>query len=139
MRELKPITDAGEPGTIILVAADSGEGDAERFALPVTDELRDLVAAVSVPLGDSLDDAGRPHIDGEIRPGDFVTVTVTESAPHFLIADSGVTAHRRTRAGDMSAAGQVPTTEPIGVGLGLPSIGRPVPSAQPTAADSCGC
>lgn len=57
MRELKPITDAGEPGTIILVAADSGEGDAERFALPVTDELRDLVAAVSVPLGDSLDDA----------------------------------------------------------------------------------
>ena len=57
MRELKPIADAGEPGTIVLVAADSGEGDAERYVLPVTDELRELVAAVSSPADGSRDDA----------------------------------------------------------------------------------
>lgn len=64
-------------------------------------------------------------VDGEIRPGDVVTVTITDSKPHFLIADSGVHTHRRTKAGDNSAAGKVPTTQPVGVGLGLPSIGVP--------------
>lgn len=76
-------------------------------------------------------------IDGEIRPGDYVTVTITESKPHFLIADSGVRDHRRTKAGDNSAAGQVPTTAPVGVGLGLPTIGQP--PKQPTGDSSCGC
>ncbi|AWB81745.1 tRNA (N6-isopentenyl adenosine(37)-C2)-methylthiotransferase MiaB [Corynebacterium yudongzhengii] len=66
------------------------------------------------------------NTDGEIRPGDVVTVTITDARPHFLIADSGVHTHRRTRAGDMSAAGKVPTTAPIGVGLGMPKIGQPV-------------
>ncbi|WP_338026125.1 tRNA (N6-isopentenyl adenosine(37)-C2)-methylthiotransferase MiaB [Corynebacterium uropygiale] len=61
-------------------------------------------------------------IDGSIRPGDVVHVTVTESKPHFLIADSGVHSHRRTRAGDMSEAGKVPTTAPVGVGLGMPRV-----------------
>ncbi|MGP6172977.1 tRNA (N6-isopentenyl adenosine(37)-C2)-methylthiotransferase MiaB [Corynebacterium sp. A21] len=75
-------------------------------------------------------------IDGEIRPGDIVTTKVTEASPFFLIADSGVFTHRRTRAGDMSALGQVPTTAPIGVGLGLPSIGAPAPA--PAAAAGCG-
>lgn len=82
-------------------------------------------------------------IDGEIRPGDYVTVTVTDSAPHFLIADSGVHSHRRTRAGDMSAAGTTPTTAPIGVGLGVPSIGKPQPAPAASSGcgtgDSCGC
>ncbi|HHU68184.1 tRNA (N6-isopentenyl adenosine(37)-C2)-methylthiotransferase MiaB [Corynebacterium sp.] len=83
--------------------------------------------------------APQGNLDGDIRPGDIVTTTVTASAPHHLLADATVLTHRRTRAGDMSAAGQVPTTEPIGVGLGLPSIGRPEPSAPSAAADSCGC
>ncbi|WP_277600478.1 tRNA (N6-isopentenyl adenosine(37)-C2)-methylthiotransferase MiaB [Corynebacterium hylobatis] len=78
-------------------------------------------------------------LDGEIRPGDVVTTTVTGSAPYFLLADTPVTSHRRTRAGDMSAAGQVPTTEPIGVGLGLPGVGAPAPAPAPAPADSCGC
>jgi len=64
-------------------------------------------------------------IDGEVRPGDIVHVTVTDSKPHFLIADSGITRHRRTKAGDNSAAGQVPTTAPVGVGLGLPTFSKP--------------
>ncbi|ARU46324.1 tRNA (N6-isopentenyl adenosine(37)-C2)-methylthiotransferase MiaB [Corynebacterium silvaticum] len=76
--------------------------------------------------------------DGEIRSGDIVVTTVTSAAPHFLIADSGVISHRRTKAGDMSAAGKVPTTAPVGIGLGLPSIGAP--SAQKSASqDACGC
>ncbi|WP_082121406.1 tRNA (N6-isopentenyl adenosine(37)-C2)-methylthiotransferase MiaB [Corynebacterium uterequi] len=66
----------------------------------------------------------RGETDGDIRPGDLVTVVITDSKPHYLIADSGVRRHRRTKAGDMSAAGQVPTTAPIGIGLGLPGIRR---------------
>ena len=77
MRELKPITDAGEPGTIILAAADSGAGDGERFALPVTDELRDLIAAVSGPVGDARDDA---DADETAAPEDSGPVAVTDSA-----------------------------------------------------------
>ncbi len=83
--------------------------------------------------------------DAQIRPGDVVEVAVTDSAPFFLLADSGVFSHRRTRAGDMSEVGSVPTTTPTtGVGLGLPTIGRPAdrPMASATPATSnggCGC
>ena len=59
----------------------------------------------------------------DIRPGDVVTVTITDAAPHHLIAESGVHSHRRTRAGDAHEAGTVPTTPPVGVGLGMPTIG----------------
>lgn len=78
------------------------------------------------------------EIDKEVRPGDIVTVTITEAKPHFLIADSGVHTHRRTRAGDMSAAGEVPTTAPIGVGLGLPTIGAPSVSLSANEGSACG-
>ncbi|MFC8532303.1 tRNA (N6-isopentenyl adenosine(37)-C2)-methylthiotransferase MiaB [Nocardia sp. NPDC057227] len=74
-----------------------------------------------------------------IRPGDLVTVTVTAAAPHHLIADSPITAHRRTRAGDAHERGITPKTAPIGVGLGLPAIGAP--AVQPVAggcATECG-
>jgi len=74
-------------------------------------------------------------VDGTIRPGDVVTVTITDSKPHFLIADAGVITHRRTKAGDNSEAGQLPTTAPVGVGLGLPGIGRP----QQPASDAACC
>ena len=55
-------------------------------------------------------------------PADNVVTTVTGAAPHHLIADSAVVAHRRTRAGDAHAAGEKPRT---GVGLGMPAIGVP--------------
>src|SRR3954452_22545648 len=67
----------------------------------------------------------------DIRPGDIVTTTVTGAAPHHLIADGDLHAHRRTRAGDAHAAGRKPRT---GIGLGMPGIGVPAP--QPT---SSGC
>ncbi|WP_026917738.1 tRNA (N6-isopentenyl adenosine(37)-C2)-methylthiotransferase MiaB [Gordonia shandongensis] len=70
-----------------------------------------------------------------IRPGDIVTVAITDAAPHHLIADSGVLTHRRTRAGDAYEAGVLPTTPPVGVGLGMPTIGAR-PSPEPISA--CG-
>ncbi len=73
--------------------------------------------------------------DGEVRPGDVVEVEITEAKSFFLIADSGVISHRRTKAGDNSAAGKVPTTAPVGVGLGLPTVGKS--AAAPPAAGCC--
>lgn len=75
-------------------------------------------------------------VDRKIRPGDYVTVRVTDSAPHFLIADSGALTHRRTKAGDNVEVGQIPTTAPIGVSLGLPSIGR---RQESSVSEGCGC
>lgn len=76
------------------------------------------------------------------RPGDYVAVEITRAAGHFLISDAGISSHRKTKAGDLSAAGKTPTTAPIGVGLGLPTVGKP--AAKPAATgcggdDSCGC
>ncbi|AZA13783.1 tRNA (N6-isopentenyl adenosine(37)-C2)-methylthiotransferase MiaB [Corynebacterium choanae] len=79
--------------------------------------------------------ANEGAIDRSIRPGDFVTVTITDAAPHFLLADSGVQTHRRTKAGDHHEAGQMPTTGQTGVGLGLPKIGQP---ATPPPTTGCG-
>ncbi|WP_258863142.1 tRNA (N6-isopentenyl adenosine(37)-C2)-methylthiotransferase MiaB [Corynebacterium renale] len=74
-----------------------------------------------------------------IRPGDVVTVDVTEAQSFFLIADGGVKSHRQTKAGDMFAAGQSPKTGTIGVGLGLPKIGQPETIPAPAPASACGC
>lgn len=68
--------------------------------------------------------------DPSVRPGDVVTTTVTEAAPHHLIADAGILAHRRTKAGDAHAAGQRPRS----IGLGMPGVG---PVATP--AEILGC
>ncbi|MFJ9363578.1 tRNA (N6-isopentenyl adenosine(37)-C2)-methylthiotransferase MiaB [Nocardia sp. NPDC101769] len=82
----------------------------------------------------------RPPVDPapgtEIRPGDVITVAVSGAAPHYLIADGEVLTHRRTRAGDAHERGITPKTAPIGVGLGLPSIGAPV--VVETVAAGCG-
>ena len=78
-------------------------------------------------------------MDREVRPGDIVHVTVTDAKPHFLIADAGITAHRRTKAGDNSEVGQLPTTAPVGVGLGLPTIGAPAQTPSGDAGAPSGC
>ncbi|MBL1078891.1 tRNA (N6-isopentenyl adenosine(37)-C2)-methylthiotransferase MiaB [Nocardia sp. 2] len=85
----------------------------------------------------------RPPVDPapgtEIRPGDLITVDITEAAPHHLIADSEVRNHRRTKAGDASERGITPKTAPIGVGLGLPRIGAPAPEPVASGCGSSGC
>lgn len=70
----------------------------------------------------------------DIRPGDVVTSTITGAAPHHLVADAGVASVRRTRAGDAHEAGTLPTTAPVGVGLGMPTIG-----AAPIEPATSGC
>jgi len=65
-----------------------------------------------------------------VRPGDVVTVEVTYGAPHHLVADGPLLAHRRTRAGALfeergHEAGQRPGAAPTG--LGLPGFGAPAP------------
>ena len=51
-----------------------------------------------------------------VRPGDVVSTAVTGAAPHHLLADGPVLAHRRTRAGDQHA-------DPApGIGLGMPKM-----------------
>ncbi|WP_221891965.1 tRNA (N6-isopentenyl adenosine(37)-C2)-methylthiotransferase MiaB [Corynebacterium anserum] len=86
---------------------------------------------------------GTPPQDA-IRPGDIVEVVVTGAEAFFMIADAGVLAHRTTPAGDNSAAGKVPTTAPVGVGLGIPvirntseKVNAPVGNSQ--SAGGCGC
>ncbi|MCS4489160.1 MULTISPECIES: tRNA (N6-isopentenyl adenosine(37)-C2)-methylthiotransferase MiaB [unclassified Corynebacterium] len=79
--------------------------------------------------------APQMHADGssiDIRPGDIVTVEITGAKSYYVTADHGVLTYRATKAGDMSAQGQLPTTPPVGVRLGLPPIGRParVPDEQ---------
>ena len=116
----------------LLVQADGGRKNNKTRRLSGRARDGRLVHFTPVPtlgvttMGDAM------AVDGGIRPGDVVTVEVTSSAPHFLVADAGVLTHRRTVAGDMSSQGKTPTTAPIGVGLGLPKIGRPEP--QPAAA-----
>src|SRR5690606_29224342 len=39
-------------------------------------------------------------IDTSVRPGDVVTIVVSDAAPHHLVADTPILTHRRTRAGD---------------------------------------
>jgi tRNA-2-methylthio-N6-dimethylallyladenosine synthase len=83
------------------------------------------------------------------RPGDVVTVQVTQAAPHHLVADPlgrpGELITRRTAAGDawarrraepIGGAGVAadPRTRPAAVALGLPSVGVPGP-----VAGSSGC
>ena len=114
----------------LLVQADGGKKNTKTHRM--TGRARDGRLVHFHPVG---------SIDRSIRPGDIITTMVTEAKPHFLIADAGVLTHRRTVAGDMSEAGKVPTTAPIGVGLGMPKIGAPAPavSASTSNCDSTGC
>lgn len=112
----------------LLVAADQGRKSAHTHRM--TGRARDG-RLVHFAAGDRADTDG-------IRPGDVITTRVTEAAPHHLIADAGVGTHRRTRAGDAHEASRMPTTPPVGVGLGMPTIGA---APLEPAADACagGC
>jgi tRNA-2-methylthio-N6-dimethylallyladenosine synthase len=72
----------------------------------------------------------------DVAPGDVVTSTVTQAAPHHLIADGEIQSVRRTRAGDAWDLRQGrAAVAPAGVGLGMPSIGVPAPLPE---APACG-
>ncbi len=63
---------------------------------------------------------------GAIRPGDVVEVAVTYAAPHHLVADGPVLAHRRTRSGDAWLARTAPASSAASaVSLGMPTVAAP--------------
>ena len=67
-----------------------------------------------------------PPAGVEVRPGDMVTVEITYAAPHHLNADGDVIDVRRTRSGDAWQA-RTSAPAPVGVGLGMPTLGVPAP------------
>ncbi|HVW42696.1 MAG TPA: tRNA (N6-isopentenyl adenosine(37)-C2)-methylthiotransferase MiaB [Amycolatopsis sp.] len=97
----------------LLVATGEGRKDAETHRM--SGRARDGRLVHFTPAG--------PAVDREIRAGDIVETVITYGAPHHLVADGDVVAHRRTRAGDNVQAGLRPKTD--GVSLGLPSFGEP--------------
>ncbi|TNM61539.1 tRNA (N6-isopentenyl adenosine(37)-C2)-methylthiotransferase MiaB [Streptomyces sp. NP160] len=115
----------------VLVAEAKGKKDGA--SQRVSGRARDN-RLVHVGLPDGLAEADRP------RPGDAVTVRVTQSAPHHLVADvpAGTPlAVRRTRGGDaydrrqlascgVPAQGSGASTGGRTVGLGLPTLRVPV-------------
>ena len=113
--------NAAQIGRTVELLVATGEGRKDASTARMSGRARDGRLVHFAP-GD-----GDPGGNDRIRPGDIVTTTVTGAAPHHLIADSALVAHRRTRAGDAHAAGEKPRT---GVGLGMPAIG--VPSLQPS-------
>jgi tRNA-2-methylthio-N6-dimethylallyladenosine synthase len=64
------------------------------------------------------------HVAGNASPGDVITSAVTYAAPHHLLADAGITSHRRWRGADAGAG----TGEPEAAKQ-LLSIGPRPPSA----------
>jgi tRNA-2-methylthio-N6-dimethylallyladenosine synthase len=108
-------------GTEVEVLVGSGEGRKDGATHRLSGRARDnRLVHVGLP-----DGAARP------RPGDLVTVRVTDAAPAFLIADAAdrqAVRLRRTRAGDAwdareAASCAVPASAPgssRAISLGLP-------------------
>jgi tRNA-2-methylthio-N6-dimethylallyladenosine synthase len=107
--------NAAQIGRTVELLVAVGEGRKDRRTARMSGRARDGRLVHFTPMG------------ADIRPGDVVATTVTDAAPHHLIADGAVLAHRRTRAGDAHESGR----RPQGVGLGMPGIGAP--ANEPTA------
>src|SRR5699024_5468615 len=108
MRELKPIQGGDEPGVLILAPIDApaegngtGDGDAatERFRLPVTDELRELIAAAS--RGGELSDApaGAPEGAEVGAPSDGPADAAKSGDPESGAAGAGAAADETGTSG----------------------------------------
>ncbi|HEY3716775.1 MAG TPA: tRNA (N6-isopentenyl adenosine(37)-C2)-methylthiotransferase MiaB [Jatrophihabitantaceae bacterium] len=72
-------------GRPVEVLVSTGEGRKDRATGRVSGRARDG-RLVHVAIGDAT-----------VTPGDTITATVTYAAPHHLVADSGITSHRRWR------------------------------------------
>jgi tRNA-2-methylthio-N6-dimethylallyladenosine synthase len=104
-----------------------GEGRKDALTHRMSGRARDnRLVHVSVPE----DSSKRP------RPGDIAEVIITYAAPHYLNADGGLVALRRTRGGDAWQASRAASEAPTraGVNLGMPTVGVP---AIVQAADTC--
>jgi tRNA-2-methylthio-N6-dimethylallyladenosine synthase len=88
-------------GTEVEVLVNTAEGRKDAAAGRVSGRARDgRLVHVAV------DESQR------LAAGDLITSVVTYAAPHHLVADAGVTSHRRWRGGDAAAVAQ-PSTRPL--------------------------
>jgi tRNA-2-methylthio-N6-dimethylallyladenosine synthase len=124
-------------GTEVELLVAEGEGRKDGATHRLSGRARDN-RLVHFSVGDAAQQDARQELP---RPGDAVTVVLTQAAPHHLIADgrdggSAIRALRRLRSGDAWEArqGRPADTKPS-VALGMPSIGVPAPLP---AAPSCG-
>jgi tRNA-2-methylthio-N6-dimethylallyladenosine synthase len=129
-------------GQTVEVLVATGEGRKDGATGRMSGRARDgrlvhfAAPAANGQLGAAPAANGQLGLGGEdVRPGDIVHTTITYAAPHHLNADGPLVSHRRTRAGDVWAAGRTPRT--AGVSLGLPTVGAP--ATVSTSAASCGC
>jgi len=126
-------------GTEVELLVAEGEGRKDGSTHRLSGRARDnrlVHFGIGIGTGEQAAEAALP------RPGDAVTVVLTQAAPHHLIADgadggSSIRALRRLRSGDAWEVRQgVPAqaAKPA-VSLGMPSVGAPAPLP---AAPACG-
>jgi tRNA-2-methylthio-N6-dimethylallyladenosine synthase len=111
-----------EGRTVELMVAE-GEGRKDAATHRLSGRARDNRLVHFTPV---LDDGSAVAV----RPGDMVEVVVSYGAPHHLVADGPVRSVRRTRAGDAWENRTAP--QPVGVSLGLPTLGIPAPLPSET-------
>ena len=120
----------GLVGREVELLVSEGEGRKDAATARMSGRARDGRLVHFTPAG--------PAVDRAVRPGDLVRAVVSYGAPHHLVADGPLLAHRRTPAGDHHEAGVRPGGSPVQ--LGLPAVGRPVeeaPSAGRPAESGC--
>ncbi|PWJ52898.1 tRNA-i(6)A37 thiotransferase enzyme MiaB [Quadrisphaera granulorum] len=113
---------AFQVGRTVEVLVAEAKGKKDGASQRVSGRARDN-RLVHVGLPEGMADTDRP------RPGDLVTVQVTQSAPHHLVADvpaGEVLRVRRTRGGDAYDRRQLASCGVPGrsVGLGMPTLRR---------------
>jgi tRNA-2-methylthio-N6-dimethylallyladenosine synthase len=114
-------------GRQVEVMFADGEGRKDAFTHRMSGRARDnRLVHVTVP--EEL--AERP------RPGDIAEMIITYAAPHYLNADGGLVALRRTRGGDAWQASRSVSETPAStaVNVGMPTVGVP---AIVQAAETC--
>jgi tRNA-2-methylthio-N6-dimethylallyladenosine synthase len=127
--EISWAENRAQVGRAVEVLVATGEGRKDAGTGRMSGRARDG-RLVHFRAGDTV--APRPNEAVAPRPGDIVTTVVTRAAPHHLLADEPPLEWRRTRAGDLGSSGapcSVGAPSPRTVGLGLPRVGAPVPSA----------
>src|SRR6478736_400571 len=113
VNEISWAEDRALVGSRVELLVSEGEGRKDAATLRLTGRARDNRLVHFAPPDASV---------AAIRPGDVVDVEVTYAAPHHLVADGPVLAHRRTRSGDAWEARTAPPS--TAVGLGMPTVGR---------------